>query len=73
MKNPLLTSCLLLALSAGATACTPNDKTDSTASTTDNAAAAADTVGARRQLEMDRAGVRMDSAGKVPVRSQPGH
>ena len=71
MKNSSLLFVTLLALGVGTSACTPNDKTDSTASTTDNAAAAADTVGARQQLEQDRAGIRMDSAGTTPVRGQP--
>ncbi|WP_223648382.1 hypothetical protein [Hymenobacter psoromatis] len=71
MKNPLLLFATLLTLGVGTGACTPNDKTDSTASTTDNAAAAADTVGARQQLKQDRAGVRLDSAGTTPVRGQP--
>ncbi len=65
MTRPLF---LLLAagLVCGAAACTPNSGTADSPAGSD--AAAADTAGAHASLQMDRAGVRMDSASTKAVK-----
>jgi hypothetical protein len=65
MTRPLF---LLLAagLACGAAACTPSTSAGDSPAGSD--AAAADTAGAHASLQMDRAGVRMDSAGTKPVK-----
>lgn len=62
MNRPLLSFAVAAALTLGVASCTPNDKTTTTDSTTDNAAAAADTAGAKASMAGDKAGVQMDSA-----------
>lgn len=59
---------LLLAagLACGAAACTPTTSAGDAATGSD--AAAADTAGAHASMQMDRAGVRLDSAGTKPVK-----
>lgn len=72
MKNFLPTLLAVATLALGTAACTPNDKTTTTDSTTGNAAAAADTAGAHTQLAQDKAGVQMDSASTKPAAGTQG-
>ncbi len=65
MKRSLFLLLAAAGLACGAAACTPNNSTGDAPAGSD--AAAADTAGAHASLRMDRAGVRMNSAGTKPV------